>query len=144
MTTTGPNEARQELVYDLTADGKYLETMFELQRRLMTELGLKEDWGPHQVHSYEFLRLLLSLTREVSEAADEVADASKPWKHGTVPDEVRRDRIIEELVDVFFYTMEAFIMLGCDSEKLIVGYAAKWAKNIKRLQAAREGHFENA
>lgn len=128
----------------IEVDIESFEVIFDLQRMLMEKLGLQGDWGPSQVHSYEFLRLLLALTREVSEAADEIADASKPWKQASIDDQTRADRIIDELVDVFFYLMEAFIMLGHGADDLISLYVLKWSKNINRLEAAKRGEFENA
>lgn len=128
----------------VTIDTEDIEAIFDLQRDLMAKLGLQGDWGPSQAHSYEFLRLLLSLTREVSEAADEVADASKPWKQADIDDQTRADRIVDELVDVFFFLMEAFIMLGYNADDLVSLYVLKWTKNMNRLDAAKRGEFENA
>lgn len=74
----------------------------------------------------------LALVKELSEFQDEVE--VRPWKDPAV---LNRDAAIEELVDVFFFTANLLLSVGCTDDELEVAHQAKLVENLLRLQTGR-------
>jgi NTP pyrophosphatase (non-canonical NTP hydrolase) len=49
-----------------------------------------------------------------------------------------REHLLEELVDVVFYAVELFIMMGGSSTEFSDTYMMKWARNIRRALERRD------
>lgn len=71
----------------------------------------------------------------VCEAGEVLADLrsrNRPWKAG--PDV---NHVIEETIDVFFYLMEAWLILGLSASDVRAAYWSKLVKNYDRILAAK-------
>jgi NTP pyrophosphatase (non-canonical NTP hydrolase) len=118
-------------LYDVIPLGYEDISLFELfmrQRKLMTLLDLQPG------HT-GIMSATLGLASEAGEVADLVNDFKAPWA-GKLAD--NREHMLEELVDVIFYVVELFIMMGGTSTDLSDTYMAKWSRNIRRAMERRD------
>ena len=117
--------------YDIMPLGYSDISLFELfmrQRKLMTVLDLQPG------HT-GIMSAALGLASEAGEVADLVNDFKSPWA-GKLANE--REHMLEELVDVVFYAVELFIMMGGNSTEFSDTYMMKWARNIRRALERRD------
>jgi hypothetical protein len=71
----------------------------------------------------------------VCEAGEVLADLrsrNRPWKDGP-----NAEHVIEEMIDVFFYLMEAWLIMGLSASDVSAAYQSKLAKNYGRILAAK-------
>ena len=118
-------------LYDVMPLGYADISLFELflrQRKLMTVLDL-------QPGHIGIMSAALGLASEAGEVADLVNDFKSPWA-GRLANE--REHMLEELVDVVFYAVELFIMMGGSSTEFSDTYMMKWARNIRRALERRD------
>lgn len=77
----------------------------------------------------EYLRTqVLAAVKELTEVLDEFP--WKPWRKSQLPE--RRDKAVEELVDVLAFTANMLVMLGVDGDELTEKYKAKVRENVDR------------
>lgn len=100
-----------------------LTEIFDRQSELMKKLGVKRDLSESNVKD-----IIACAQVELSEAMAPLLNATKPWK----PQAVRWEEVREELVDVLFFLVEAYIVLGMTPSDVLVDYVAKWTKNNQR------------
>ena len=118
-----------------------LGSIFKVQQKLEEALGFLpvEDaqkvlahyqgpdglWRPlpsSDPFSAKFTDQSLNLIREVCEALDEVP-GTKHWKKGEPP--LDREKLLEELVDVFHFLVSLFILSGYSAEEVHQAYLNK-------------------
>lgn len=102
-----------------------LQVMFNLQRLLMSACGI-EEMPP----DLAFWITSDALVGEANEAAVNFRDQTKPWKRNAVAD---IPALKEEVVDQFFFVMQAAILLGMTTEEFVAIYKAKNTKNFQRI-----------
>jgi dimeric dUTPase (all-alpha-NTP-PPase superfamily) len=102
-----------------------LQVVFNLQRMLMSACGVEQL--PPDV---AFWVTASALSAEVSEAIENFADLTKPWKRNitaSIP------HIKEEVVDQLFFVLQQAILLGMTSEELVRMYKEKNTANFVRI-----------
>lgn len=114
-----------------------LEHIFELQRKLDAEIERN-----HGVVSQDMCtwvqKEVMAIMVELAELLEEVN--FKWWK---IPHPVDRDKIKEELVDVFHFFVSLCLKVGITAEELYAAYLAKNEENLRRQKglSVREGYF---
>lgn len=116
-----------------------LDHVFQLQEQLMLRykgLGTTNmpDWPVDMTvkkNQQACRDAGLKSVEELFEALSEL----KHWKPHRKTDvtEFNRDAFLEEIVDSLHYMLELLIFVGVDSQELVDAYAAKNAKNHRRL-----------
>ena len=108
-----------------------LQDLFEMQSKLMELLGVDSGIG---YNTPLFKDILICMAGETHEALAHLANSTKPWKQKEYDIEAE---VKEEVVDVLFFLLEAWLIAGWKAEELFEGYEKKYQKNIKRLEAAK-------
>ena len=101
-----------------------LEVLLSLQRELMDAIGLDPE------SDRTLLAALAGIIGEGAESLQEITK-NKPWKNN------REHALEEEITDVLFFLLEAYICIGFTASDIMSFYRMKWNKNMKRLEAAR-------
>lgn len=115
-----------------------LNDLMSMQRELMNLLGIPNKLVGNPVNSPLYKDTLIMLAGEVQEALEPCTISSKPWKH-KAPSELLAETT-DEVIDVFFFVMEAFLMLGLTPEQVAARYEEKRELIINtRLNAATSG-----
>lgn len=112
-----------------------LDKFLQAQHQLMTLLETKTD-VVDPLSSPLFKDVLIMMAGEVHEALAELTTDTKPWKQG-IPPEDRRNRVTGEVVDVMFFLLEAFVLLGFNGQDVWDLYQAKLLRNVERLRLAK-------
>lgn len=102
-----------------------LQAMFNLQRLLMSACGIE-----NMPADLAFWITNDALIAEAQEATHNFVDQTKPWKCNAVAD---IPALKEEVVDQFFFVMQAAILLGMTSEEFVALYKEKSTKNFQRI-----------
>lgn len=106
-----------------------LELMLRHQSELMELLEVGAEMPPLQnPHS---LGAVLGIIDEGTEVMQELVKIVKPWNE-ELSEEKKLDNAKEELIDVLFFLLEAFILFGMDSTEILEFYKAKAEINIER------------
>lgn len=115
-------------------DGDALSVVFNLQRMLMSACEV-EILTP----DVAFWVTQQALIAEVSEAVENFADLTKPWKRSV---SANIQHLKEEVIDELFFVMQSFILLGMTSEEVVEMYKAKNTENFRRIIAKRQSSEE--
>lgn len=106
------------------------DIMLNRQEALMTILGVDPKPVDDILKSPVFKDVLIMMAGEVAEALQPLTVATKPWKQ--LEADALRENCREEVVDVFFFYLEAMILMGMDERQLVDAYVEKCNKNIVR------------
>lgn len=117
-----------------------LSQMFKEQSSLMDVLGV--DRSESVPFSEAVKEAVLGVISEGGECADVLLISTKPWKQ--VPVTTQRRQLVEELIDVWFFIMEAFILLGLSPSDLYFGYKRKVKQLYARIKRREEEEERNA
>lgn len=112
-----------------------LLNFLRMQKLLMPLLGVGDDSDPS---GNDFRSAVLGMVSEIGEVAQMTNTGSRPW--ASTDD----DDLNEELVDIFFFLLEAFALRGLSDGDITRIYKAKFAKNIARIVCRIEGVSEAA
>lgn len=120
-------DALRHVERDLTF-GELLESTRDLQT---------QSFGadPSELDGDEFAEYIRNMTLaaqvELSEFIQELP--WKPWRApNTRPDEIARERAVEELIDVVHFLANLFVALNVDASEIRESYEAKRAENVRR------------
>lgn len=113
------------VAFEEVGDPTDLQVMFNLQRLLMSACGI--DAMPADL---AFWITSDALVGEANEAAVNFRDLTKPWKRNAVAD---LPALKEEVIDQFFFVMQAAILLGMTSDDFVALYKEKNTKNFQRI-----------
>lgn len=100
------------------------------QRKLMTVLGIEPGPVPEIMLSLTFKDVLIMMGGEVFETLEPLTLHTKPWKHGEL--DMQREHVLEELVDVLFFLLEAFELAGLSAKDVETRYENKRQTNLIR------------
>lgn len=120
---------------ELSSDVKSLEeetmTSFLIrQRELMNLLDIPPGPVDDIIGSSLYKDVLIMLGGEVHEALEPLTVSTKPWKQ--INKDELRNNSLEELIDVFFFFLEALELAGIDASKLNELYEEKRQRNFRR------------
>jgi len=108
-----------------------IDKLYELQKTLVDAHGgimpLKEGESIQALPS--FMNAFIGITVESAEVLDEVAKLSRTWKS---PEDTLQN-IKEELIDVYFYLLESFMLIGATPEDIYTLYLEKYYWNMARI-----------
>jgi len=120
-----------------------MKTILNMQADLVKALGMKSK--PGAIVPLEFLSAAIGLSVEAAEVLDELNRFTRPWKrdlaHQDPSLELKKEEldtttlfaIEEETIDVLFYTLEIFYLLGMTPENIESEYKRKYVKNLARI-----------
>jgi len=106
-----------------------LQTMFDLQREFQGQVGYDFDQMPQEDRVAYIKEMYIALVDELHEALAETR--WKPWASGE-KEIVARKQYLSELVDVFHFFMNLFMVGGGDADELYQMYANKQQVNRDR------------
>lgn len=111
-----------------------LVEMFGQQLELMKKLGVNVGAQPPHLKrfSMEVINAVLGICSESGEVADELTHGTKPWKSSRF-DEVKLS-LIEESVDVLFFLMEVWILMGMTPSDIQKLYSEKVDRLYIRIE----------
>jgi len=104
-----------------------IRRLMNLQRMLMHECGVFEL--PPDI---ALLVTATALHGETFELVKFFGDLTKPWKRQK---EIYLPDVKEEAIDCLFFVLQAFVLLGMDSEEVMRTYEKKHSVNFHRIQA---------
>lgn len=106
-----------------------LESLTNRQEQMMRALGI-DATSVDMMHP--LLRdAVVCMMIESGEVVSELSNMNKPWKNGDP--KIANSRVREELIDVLFYLLEIWILIGMSPEEVDASYSAKWKKNMERI-----------
>jgi len=116
------------------------DTLISLMSRFQRENGF-DTWrsGP-EARRDMLVRALFATISELCEAGDEV---NKWWKKGSREPEalvIKREKIIEEMMDSLHFLVVALLILGADGKEVADAYLGKMAVNFDRQQRSELGY----
>lgn len=110
-----------------------LPMLMKMQRQLMDLLGLPKAVSLNSPHIRE---ALLMLVEEIGETYRELPSISKPWRP---QDGMARTRVEEESVDLLFFVLELFNLLGLSAEDVSSIYQKKQEELKLRIRQKNLG-----
>lgn len=119
----------------MTGHNDSLQTLLDLQASFveaLDEANGKATFGDRTVTSREFLLIILGCYSELSEVIERIVDETKPWKQREREISIE-DEIFEELIDVLFFLLEAFLFIERDGSAIFEKYSFKWYRNFARI-----------
>ena len=119
---------------------KAFDALISLMARFQRENGF-DTWrsGP-EARRDMLVRALFAANSELCEAGDEV---NKWWKKGCREPEalvIKREKIIEEMMDSLHFLVVALLILGADGKEVADAYLGKMAVNFDRQQKSELGY----
>jgi dimeric dUTPase (all-alpha-NTP-PPase superfamily) len=111
--------------FEDVVDPTELETMLNLQRMLMSACEI--DKLPVDI---AFWVTGTALVGEANEALENFQDLTKPWKRNTT---VNLPAVQEEAIDVLFFLLQWFVLLGMTSDDILKMYKDKSTVNFQRI-----------
>lgn len=111
--------------FEDVVDPTELETMLNLQRMLMSACEI--DKLPVDI---AFWVTGTALAGEANEALENFQDLTKPWKRNTT---VNLPAVQEEAIDVLFFLLQWFVLLGMTSDDILKMYRQKSTVNFQRI-----------
>ena len=113
----------------MTIDRPLLEGLFADQASLMRAFDVPDT-------REALVNAVLGLIEESVEVLRELRKGSTlPWRQGSADSAL----IFEESIDVLFFLLEVWILLGKGSLDVAEQYREKWLRNLARAAAAEEG-----
>lgn len=112
-----------------------LQTMIEAQRDFMDIVGIRpnsEIGNQTVLGSEEFRSASVGLVSEAVEILNMHNTKSRPWKSAEEFEE-KFAHTKEELIDVMFYALEMFNILGMDAQDVVNEYVRKYSINCARI-----------
>lgn len=106
-------------------DPTELETMLNLQRMLMSACEIEKL--PVDI---AFWVTGTALVGEANEALENFQDLTKPWKRNTTVD---LPAVQGEAIDVLFFLLQWFVLLGMTSDDVLRMYKEKSTVNFERI-----------
>jgi len=106
-----------------------LDSHMELQKKLMDVVGASAT-------NEDSVKNLLNVTTlciidEALEVVEFSKDSTKPWKKPAF-DELS---IKEEIIDVYFFVLQFFVLMGMNENEIDAMYRFKNQKNFERIKA---------
>lgn len=106
-----------------------LDSHMELQKKLMDVVGASAT-------NEESVKNLLIVTAlciidEALEVVEFAKDSTKPWKKP----EFNQLSIKEEIIDVYFFVLQLFVLMGMNENEIDAMYRFKNQKNFERIKA---------
>ncbi len=117
-----------------------LEVLFSLQKDFQVKHGFDFWKESPEKRRDMFVRQLFAAMSELGEAGDEV---NKWWKKGSKEPEAlaeKREKVLEELVDVLHFYVGAILTLGCDGKDVADAYLKKLSVNHERQKDKKLGY----
>lgn len=116
-------------------DEVLLTDILDQQAELMVMLGIPMPYPmPDLLTNPVFKDALVMLISEVVECLNPITVATKPWKQGHNPDELRA-QVLDEVVDLWFFVAEISILAGLGAGEIFDRYMAKYEHIVeKRLR----------
>ncbi len=111
--------------FEDVVDPTELETMMNLQRLLMSACEI--DKLPPDI---AFWVTGTALVGEANEALENFQDLTKPWKRNT---NVDLPAVQGEAIDVLFFLLQWFVLLGMTSDDILKMYKEKSIVNFERI-----------
>ena len=112
------------------------------QRKLMNVLGIAKGPVPDILFSPVYKDVLIMMGGEVHEALEPLTLGTKPWKIADSGE--LRAHALEELVDVFFFMLEAFELAGLSAKDVEKLYEEKRQRNFVRASGKSQGVLDAA
>lgn len=110
-----------------------LTTLMDHQMNLMKLLGVQIHPVDDILTSDLFKDIVVCMAGEAHEALAPLTAGTKVWKHNPDAEGVR-SHVMEEIVDVFFFFMEACILAGMTAKEIERAYLRKYNHIVtKRL-----------
>lgn len=107
-----------------------LSRLLEMQQQLMKVLGVEtKEEAEGALPLSGLLEAAIGLSVESAEVLDEMNKATRPWK----PRKVSQEHIVEESIDVLFYLLEIFTLLGMSDTAVLMNYRIKYFYNLARV-----------
>jgi len=117
-----------------------LDILLSLQRKFQEEHNF-DFWKESPEKRREmFIRTLFAAISELSETGDEV---NKWWKKGNKePDalDIKRDHILEEMVDALHFYLSCLLILKADGREVAESYLKKLGVNFDRQKDKKHGY----
>jgi len=102
-----------------------------IEEHLVLQKALSQKCGVHSLDEQQALVVsCLAGAQEFMEAIDFYKDSTKPWKAPSFD----RHLIVEELIDVYHFLLQAWNILEVDSEEVDRVYRLKRHKNLQRVK----------
>ena len=115
-----------------------LDELVYRQAQLMDMLGISTQPVADILTAPLFKDVLINMAGEAHEALEPLAAGTKPWKNDR---EGVRAHVIEEVVDVLFFVLEACILAGMGAKDIERAYLRKWNHIVeKRLGKTEDGN----
>lgn len=115
---------------DLADSGSTLDKLLALQRDFMDVLGIPRE----AVASLDDKRVVgaaLGLASEAGEVCQELNVGTRVW--ADAPFDTKRALLGMEAIDIFFYLLELFLLLGFTQEAIVGLYVNKLDRNLERV-----------
>lgn len=107
----------------------------EAQKKLQEEVFGHDFASMSTEDRIEFITWnILAATDELHEALNEVG-----WKPWASSKHINTESFKSELIDVYHFLMNLFIVAGMDEDEVKAAYFAKRAKNVKRHEVGYDG-----
>jgi len=113
-----------------------IDKLYELQKKLMdAHGGIEITEGGEPIEALPSLvNALIGITVESAEVLDELTKVSRTWKSS----QDAQQNVKEELIDVYFYLLESFVLLGVTPDDMQKMYLEKYYWNLVRIARANE------
>jgi dimeric dUTPase (all-alpha-NTP-PPase superfamily) len=125
---------------EFTKLAESLDILLSLQKKFQTEHGF-DFWKESPEKRREmFIRTLFAAISELAEAGDEV---NKWWKRGSKEPgslEMKRDDILEEMIDSLHFFLSCLLILKADGNEVAGTYLKKLGVNFKRQLDKKLGY----
>ncbi len=119
---------------------KAFDALISLMRSFQAENGFDTWRRSPEARRDMLVRTLFAAISELGEAGDEV---NKWWKKGCREPEalvIKRDKIIEEIMDSLHFIVVALLILGADGKEVADAYLGKMAVNFERQRDGGLGY----
>jgi NTP pyrophosphatase (non-canonical NTP hydrolase) len=114
-----------------------LSRIFQKQDELMQVLGVQTRPENMDIYRGDIIVACMGMASEAGEVLSEVNVLTRPWARK--PDAEAKQALAEEAIDVFFYFIELFILLGLTPSDIVRLYNAKWERNMERFRLSSIG-----
>lgn len=114
-----------------------LSEIFSMQDMLMRTLGMtiRSELTDADLYTGDVLVACMGMASEAGEVLSEVNVLTRPWARK--PTAEAKQALAEEAIDVFFFFVELFILLGLTPSDVMSIYGRKWKHNMERFRATK-------